>query len=519
MPEKNSAMDELNDIKVRYTSVKRSEDKFQKDTVMHGSRLLAPIYWRIFAVLLALFCGIFFVLAYGEITGITQRKAALKMLENRLIGGEQRLRELSVEIGKMTAQRESLLGEILKLEAEAASNAESAAENRVLDKTLPPLKEEYTQLLSNISSLREQKASLEGAVIDFQTKIAAFQATHGTQREGLQSLEEKLKDRRGILNDIGRQVAEKQAVVAGVTRSLADYETLLKLKESTYKERENSLQILKIEVGEGKRKIAEQEKTSASLGATVQDLQAKIMGMQSTHRVQKESLQSLEEELKGKRGVLNGIEKQLVEKQAAVAGASRSLADYKTQIQIARDTYEKGQKKLEDPERKQIALEKLIAEQETSFTSLRKMQASTRGRIDGLNIELTQIAKQIDTDRKQAVALEKRKSSLTSEVAVLETKSFQVDGLTEKIKTAKKELLAVKVQLEAQNKKAGELSQDNLQIEERIADRERKFETLESKLGVLEEKRLELAKDLSRMQGQQQALKQQKTMVKTDEEK
>jgi len=148
MPEKDSTLGQLNAMKARYTEKDTTETGDGGQLALQKSRLMAPQYWRAAAILLAIFCGIFLSLAYRESKDLSKRRSEQELIESRLADSENRLMGLSTKIGAMSAQRESLASEILKLRSEAANYAESSAESRILGETLPPLKNEYTALIS-----------------------------------------------------------------------------------------------------------------------------------------------------------------------------------------------------------------------------------------------------------------------------------------------------------------------------------------------------------------------------------
>ena len=202
MPEKDSALGQLNAMKARYTEKDTIETGDGGHLVPQTRRLMAPQYWRAAAILLAIFCGIFLSLAYRESKDLSKRRSELELIERRLADSENRLMELSTEIGTMSAQRESLAGDIVKLRSEAANYAESSAESRILGETLPPLKDEYTALISKVATLRKSKTDLEGQVRSVEEKLANVQAAFDSRDRKLQEVEKDLNSKSKQKSDV-----------------------------------------------------------------------------------------------------------------------------------------------------------------------------------------------------------------------------------------------------------------------------------------------------------------------------
>jgi chromosome segregation ATPase len=491
-------------MKARYDGVKQATDSSQGEKMESYNRLLPPLYWRVLAVVLAIFCGIFLFLAYKEITSIELRKAELSLLEDRLLGGEQRLKELSATIGQMTSQRDALQGEIVKLESEAANNADSAAESRILSKTLPPLEEEYTQLLSKVADLREQKAALEVGYVNIKEKQTNIDAVFKKRSESLKALESELEKERSELSEIDKLFAEKQAAVAGITRSITDFEVqITSLKDSHEKLKKDVAELLteKVEI---QKSVAETKKTLAALEVTLSDVQMKHTESQQRYNAQEKNLQSLNSDLNKKNAELADIEKMLAEKQAAVAGATRSLADYQAQVETEKSAYEKYKGNTTKLQEEQASIEKAIVERESAIASLRIASSKVEAKADRVNSEFSEITKQFEAMRNESIELEKRKQLLVSEVARIAAKQ---NDIIVNINTSKKEMASLEIRLQSQKEKIEDVNQKVLQAEKRLNDKETIVGKIVAEIDSLESERLELLKAVSRLQGQEEALK------------
>ena len=66
MSEKSTAVDELDALKARYTGDAASEAIAAKDISVPHRVFLTPSFWRLLAVLLAVFCGVFLTFSYKE---------------------------------------------------------------------------------------------------------------------------------------------------------------------------------------------------------------------------------------------------------------------------------------------------------------------------------------------------------------------------------------------------------------------------------------------------------------------
>jgi len=284
MSEEDTALGQLSAMKARYTKSDEIENGVDSLSGAQNSRLMAPQYWRAAAILLAVFCGIFLSLAYRESKGLSQRRSELQLIESRLTDGESRLMKLSTEIGIMTAQKESLTSEILKLRSEAGKNAESSAESRLLGQALPPLKDEYSSLIAKVASLRKSKTDLEGQVKSVEEKLANIRATFESQDRGLQSTEKDLSGKSKRLAEVEKELAEKQAAVAGASRSLGDYQNQLESTKSAYEDL--------------KRKLTELNTERAQLAETMTANQAALNTVRENYTVDKSRLDILAAESK-----------------------------------------------------------------------------------------------------------------------------------------------------------------------------------------------------------------------------
>ncbi|MFH1722555.1 MAG: hypothetical protein ABH950_08140 [Candidatus Altiarchaeota archaeon] len=132
MSEKSTAVDGLDALKERYTGGTASETVAAKDIGEPRRVFLAPFFWRLLAVLLAVFCGVFLTLSYRESLNIRERETSLRNKEAQIKDYETRIFSLSGEIGNLSAQRERLREEINILGADAAENAENAAKSRLI---------------------------------------------------------------------------------------------------------------------------------------------------------------------------------------------------------------------------------------------------------------------------------------------------------------------------------------------------------------------------------------------------
>ncbi len=408
MSEENTALGQLSAMKARYTKSDEIENGVDSLSGAQNSRLMAPQYWRAAAILLAVFCGIFLSLAYRESKGLSQRRSELQLIESRLTDGESRLMKLSTEIGIMTAQKESLTSEILKLRSEAGKNAESSAESRLLGQALPPLKDEYSSLIAKVASLRKSKTDLEGQVKSVEEKLANIRATFESQ------------DRR---------------------------------------------------------------------------------------------LQSTEKDLSGKSKRLAEVEKELAEKQAAVAGASRSLGDYQNQLESTKSAYEDLKRKLTELNTERAQLAETMTANQAALSTVRENYTVDKSRLDILAAESKRLDSQINEDRKRSTDAEKKLRLLLDEVSSLETQRSQLGGLSKKISTAMKELTAVEADITSKSSKLNELAQKANVAEAALASKQSALDELEKRIEKLEATRLDLAKDISRMQGQQEILKQSSETV------
>jgi len=284
MSEKDSALGQLNAMKARYAEGESIANGEGDRLASQPRRLLTPHYWRAGAILLAVFCGVFLSLAYRESKGLSRRHSQLQVIESRLADSENHLMTLSTEIGTMTAQKESLTSELIRLRSEAAKSAESSAENRILGKALPPLKSEYSELVSKVASLRESKAELEGQVRSAEKKLADVRAVIETQERALKKVSTSADSKQKRLVKIERELADKQTAVTGAQRSLLDYSRQIKTVERDY---ENL-----------KKRLASMNDERDQVTDTIRAKQADLNSARADYNKEKSRLDLLSAELK-----------------------------------------------------------------------------------------------------------------------------------------------------------------------------------------------------------------------------
>ena len=134
MSEESTTVEQLDALKSRHTNKPIAESDV--DRAMRGQhRVLFPPYvWRLFAILLALFCGVFLTLSYMESLNLSEREAVLRSKGAEIRDYEDRVTSLSGDIGRLSAQKNQLRKEINALTQEAGGSAETRKDSAAQEK-------------------------------------------------------------------------------------------------------------------------------------------------------------------------------------------------------------------------------------------------------------------------------------------------------------------------------------------------------------------------------------------------
>ena len=488
MSEKNTTVDNLDALKARHTQKVSSERTVEKD--IHGQRrsFLAPYLWRLFGVLLALFCGIFLTLSYRQSLNIRERESVLRNKVSQIKEYETRIVFLSDEIGKFSAQRERLRKETNILVGDAAKYAEAAASNRLLSNSLPKLKKEREALEKAVSRLQSKKSSLQGEIKEYQTRLDSITTSYQKDAEQLDKLKNKLSVTRTKLDGLATTAASKTATLEGVLQKIKNKQNhlneltaALNGNKKEQKELKNSITVLRTSISASEQTISSLRAEEALLNKDIQIGKKKMarMVLQITAASEQASKMEMletqveirDEKLTAKRQQLRDIQQSISEATNAFEQLRQNAANMQTSITVSK-------KSIDD-----LRSEKFRLDEEIKVEK----------------IELSRISVRMQSDRQKATDLENRKNNIAKKIIQLEVNRQQLIAMLNDVVDAKSELSSIETKLKAQDIVLAKRNQEVVLAED-------KSKKLQAIIHDLEEIRLRLEKNVSNLLGQQKAL-------------
>jgi len=387
-------VEQLDALKSRHTDKPIAEN--DADRAMSGQHrvLLPPYVWRLLAILLALFCGVFLTLSYRESLDLSERETVLRNKDAEIRDYEDRVTSLSGDIGGLSAQRNQLRKEINALTQDAGESAENAATSRLLSTLLPKLREEHETLKQAVTDLGSRETTLGSKVEKHQARLDSITTSHQSYAKQLDKLEEEIPLRRGELGRLETTLSSKSAHLEGITKK-------------------------------------------------IENKQGELQEMVATLDAREEKLAQLKKDLSDH-------------------GAS-------------------------------------IAASKITMDAFADEDARLAKKIEAEKAELSALAKQMTLDRKQSTDLTKRKNQLSGEVAQLDASRQQFTALKKDLADAAEQISTAETTLAA---KTVELSTRN----QEIARAGERVKQLERAARGLEDRRLELERNVSDLRGQQKAL-------------